>query len=830
MAKSAPGEPGRPAPRAVRPAERLELKPGQLVRRAVPEKLGFASTADVPPRDGTIGQDRALAALDMGIMTRAGGYNIFLVGRPGSGRRRAVLEHLRQIAGARPAPPDWVYVQNFANSDRPRLLQLSAGGARPFARQMEDLITAAGREIPRAFEGDAYQQRRQQALAGIESQRQATIEEARAFAFAHGFDLEPNPGGFVMIPIVGGKPIRMEEAQALPEAEREEIERRGSEVRDHAAGALRKLHELEREAAATIRDVDREVCLAALDPLFQPLQAQYAGSPELLAYLADLRADMPEHAGDFAAPPQEGPPGVDPAAHLDRYRVNVFVANEASDGAPVVHEANPTYYNLTGRVEYRGMFGFLSTDFRQVKAGALQRANGGFLVLEADSVLTAPFAWDALKRALKTGSVRIENLGEQLSAVPTASVQPEPMRLDLKVVVIASPAIHRLLLQVDDDLAELFKVKAELEPDVAWNRAHERRLAEFVSSVVSEHELRHFDAGAVGALLEYLARRSEDQRRLSTQVARLADTIVEASSLAGAAGRETVTAIDISEALRRRRERSNLVERRFDEAIADGTIVIRTRGRAAGQLNGLTVLDLGDYEFSRPVRITAQAGLGRGGVESIERAIELSGPIHSKGVLTLSGYLAATHAQERPLPVLATLTFEQSYSEVDGDSASSAELYALLSTLSGLPIDQGIAVTGAVNQQGEVEAVGAVSEKIEGFYRVCARAGLTGAQGVIIPRTNLRNLMLSDEVVAAVRAGRFHVWAVQRIDEGIEILTGAPAGTRGRAGRYPPGSVHGLVDQRLREFSEKLMRAAPAVPALDGQRAAAPAVVRAHPA
>lgn len=828
MATSPPRERSRTPDQGLKAAERLELKPEQLVRRADLMKLGFASTAQVPARSGTIGQDRALAALDMGIVTQATGYNVFLVGRAGSGRRRVVLDHLRRIAGARPAPPDRVYVQNFANPDRPRLLSLTAGGARAFAHEMDDLIAAAGREIPRAFEGDAYQQRRQQALAGVESRRQAVIEEARAFALTHGFDLEPNPGGFVMIPIVGGKPIRAEEAQALPEPEREDIEHRGVEVRDHAAGALRKLHELEREAVATIRDVDRQVCLAALDPLFQPLEEKYAESAEILAHLADVRADMPEHAGDFAAPPQEGPPGLEPTAHIDRYRVNVFVSNDSSGGAPVVHETNPTYYNLTGRVDYRGMFGFLSTDFRQVKAGALHRANGGFLVLEADGILTTPFAWEALKRALKTGSVRIENLGEQLSAVPTASVQPEPMPLDVKVVVIATPAVHRLLLELDDDMAKLFKVKAELEPDVAWNHAHEHRLAEFVSCVVSEHSLRPFDTGAVGALLEHLARRAEDQRRLSTQVGRLADTIIEASSLAAAAGRETVTAIDIAEALRRRRERSNLIERRFDEAIADGTIVIRTRGRAVGQLNGLTVLDLGDYQFSRPVRITAQAGLGRGGVESIERAIELSGPIHSKGVLTLSGYLAATHAQERPLPVLATLTFEQSYSEVEGDSASSAELYALLSTLSGVPIDQGIAVTGAVNQQGEVEAVGAVSEKIEGFYRVCVRAGITGTQGVIIPRANLRHLMLADEVVEAVRDGRFHVWAVDKVDEGIEILTGTPAGRRGRSGQYPSDSVHGLVDQRLGEFSEKLMRATPGG-SVNGRGSAAPAVVRAQP-
>jgi lon-related putative ATP-dependent protease len=804
----APVKPRLAVPRPPRPRRGVELAPEELRRRVDPASLGFSTTAEVEPLSGTIGQPRALEAIEYGLEVETAGFNLFLAGAPGSGRLSTVLDYLHAFSRERPRPDDWVYVHDFADPGRPTSIHLPAGRGGRLARDMQAFVAAARREIPRAFESEDYARRQREIVVAIGRRRDELAEDLRDFARAHGSALDITPAGVVTVPLRDGRPLTKEQFEVLPAEERERVTEASREIQARTAAFLHQLHQLEKETGDRVRELERDVALFATGRLFLELRERYAGEAKVLAYLDAVRDDVLGHVDDFGAEAEERPtlPGASPADRLSRYAVNVFVDNAETAGAPVVLERNPSYYNLIGRVEYRPAFGAAVTDFREIKPGALHRANGGFLVLEVEELVRHPFAWQALKRALRTREVRIENLAEELSPVPSATLRPEPVPLDVKVVLIGSPHVHHLLYALDEDFPELFKVKAEFAPDMPWSRRNERSYAAFVSRWVRESGLRHFDARAVARLIEHGARLRESQRRLSTRLIEISDLVSEASFCAGKAGHDVVQAADVEEAVARRDRRSDLVEERTRELIDERTLVIHTAGRRVGELNGLSVARVGDHAFGRPTRVTARVSAGRAGVASIEREVDLSGPIHSKGVLILSGYLAGTYGRDFPPALSATLTFEQSYDEVEGDSASSTELYVLLSALSGLPLDQGIAVTGSVNQHGEIQAVGGVTHKIEGFFATCrARGrGLTGTQGVIIPRSNVRDLMLADEVVEAVREGRFHVWAVGHVDEGLELLTGRRAGRRGSRGAYPPDSVHGLVEARLREFAERL--------------------------
>lgn len=799
------------------PAGALELEPGQLRRRLDPAELPFETTAEVEPLEGTIGQPRALAAIEFGLEIESSGYNLFVAGAPGSGRTGTVLDHLERVARERPQPDDWAYVYNFAEPDRPRAIRLAPGRGRELARDADEFLAGARREIPRAFESDDYQRRRGEIMADLGRRRDVLTEELQAFAGERGFAVEMTPAGIITIPLVDGKPLSGEAFARLPEQVRREIERRGEEVQAQVASVVGGLRTLEKEGAQRVRALDREVAHFAVGQLFHELRESYADNPEVLVYLDQVEEDLPEHLGDFraAAPEYETPAFLaglqrqEREEHLSRYRVNVLVGDRMTEGAPVVLERNPTYYNLLGRIDYRAAFGTMVTDFHQIKPGALHRASGGFLVLEALDVLRNPFAWNALKRALLTGQAQIESLGEQLSAFPTVTLRPEAVALDLKVILIGPLSLYHLLYALDEDFRELFRVKVDFAPEMDWNDEHVRDYAAFVSRRVRDDGLLHFDRSAVARLVEHGSRLRDDQRKLSSRLLEIAEVVTEASFWAGKAGHDVVLSADVDQAVARREYRSNRVEERVQELIADGTLMIDTQGERIGQVNGLSVLDLGDYAFGKPSRVTARVALGRAGVRSIEREIELSGPIHSKGVLILTGYLTGTYAQHWPLALAATITFEQAYEGVEGDSASSTELYALLSALAGLPLRQAIAVTGSVNQHGEVQAVGGVTTKIEGFYAACKAKGLSGDQGVLVPAANASHLMLSDEVVEAVRAGRFHIWTARTIDEGIELLTGLPAGVRGPDGAYPEGTVHRLVEERLRGYAERLRELGP---------------------
>ena len=789
----------------------LAVAPEQLRRRVDPAQLPL-TTADVPPLEGTIGQPRAVDAMAFGLEISSPGYNLFVAGPAGSGRESTIQDFLRRFAPTRPAPSDWVYVYNFAQPDEPNAIRLPQGRGRKFAADLDGFLQAAQRDIPRAFESEDYVRHRREALSELSQRREELFNQLQAFARDRSFAIETTPSGIVTVPISKGKPLSDEEFQRLPVQLQQELETRSNEIQERIVDTLRQGRQIQKEATERVRQLDRDVALFTVGPHLDDLREAYSDQPEVLTYFDQLQSDLPEHLDDFRGSEGEGEQqvflsrvlGLQREEHLARYQVNVFVDNDGFKGAPIIVERNPTYYNLIGRIDHRATLGAMVTDFRQIKPGALQRANGGFLVLHVLDVLGAPFAWEALKRSLINREVTIENLGEQYTALPTERLRPEPIPLDVKVILLGPPDVYYLLHQLDSGFQELFKVKADFAPDMDWNDEHLGNYSAFISRRVREEGLRHFDRSAMARVIEYGARLREDQRKLSSRLRDIADVVSEANYWAGKAGHDLVQAADVDQAIAKGKYRSNLIEERLQEMIDNGTIMIDTAGAREAQVNGVAVIDLGGYTFGKPSRITARVSPGRGSVQSIEREIKLSGPIHSKGFLILSGYLAGQYSQQYPLSISATITFEQSYDEVEGDSASSTELYALLSGLAGLPLSQGIAVTGSVNQHGEIQAVGGVTPKIEGFFSICKAKGLTGEQGIIIPATNVPNLMLDEEIIDAVRAGQFHIWAARTIDEGIELLTGHQAGQRGPDGQYPEGTIHRLVEDRLREYAERL--------------------------
>ncbi len=794
-------------------AARWRLPVERLSAPCRPAVFGFRSTAEVEPlTQGIIGQERAVRAMEFGLRARHQGYNIFLSGRSGTGRTTYALTRLRQAATAEPPPQDWCYVYNFKRPDQPTCLCFPAGRGSEFKRDMEELVEDIRTSVRRAFDSEEWDKRRAEIVERFERNIHRNWEALEEAAGRQGFAVQRTPTGIFTIPLARrGEPVTPEEFAALPEEEREALAAKSRELQDLVAETIRRVRNLEKEARAALRQLERETGLYAVGHLVGQLKEKYRELPPVLAYLDNVQQDIVDNLDLFRSEDGEEPPLPFPVRAVARdrflrYRVNLFVDNAASRGAPVVFETNPTYYNLFGKVEYRGEVGTLVTDFTLIKPGALHLANGGYLVLNAHELFANPFSWNALKRALKTGEIRIENVAEHLGLMATAGLKPEPMPLRVKVVIIGAPWVYHVLYHWDEDFRKLFKVRADFDVEMDRTPENMRLYASFVSGFCSREGIRHLDPEAMALVVEHSSRLAEDQEKLSTRFHDLTELIYEAASWAEAEGADLVGARHVRRAMEERTFRSNRIEEKIRELICQGTILVDTDGAVPGQVNGLAVLDLGDYVFGRPNRITARVHLGDKGIVNIERETEMSGPIHSKGVFTLSAYLAGKYAQDKPLALSASLTFEQLYDEIEGDSASSAELYALLSELSGLPVRQGIAVTGSVNQKGEIQPIGGVNEKVEGFYHVCRCKGLTGEQGVIIPVQNVRNLLLKEEVRQAVAEGRFHIWAVRTVDEGIEILTGVPAGERRPDGTYPPDSVNGLVDRRLREMAETMRR------------------------
>jgi lon-related putative ATP-dependent protease len=787
------------------------LKAEELRRSCDPAAFDFRTTDDLPDAPSLLGQERAIDAIRLSARIAHRGFNLFVIGPPGTGRRAAVENLLTEQAAERPVPPDWVYVNNFEAPHRPRALQLPPGTAQRLKLAMEALIDDLAVDIPAIFESEEYQTQRRAIEQEFGGRHETAFSEFVEHAKAQDVAVMRTPMGFGLAALRKGEVIKPEVYDRLPGKERDEIDAKIAKLQEELAEVLRAIPSLEREHRRRVEQLHAEMAERAVSVQIDEVLKAFSGIEVIEQFLADVREDMIANAELFLAARQEagaGPfPEVVAKVHkqppFDRYAVNVMVSHENGPdaGAPLEFEALPTLGNLTGRIEHESQMGALVTNFTLIKPGALHRANGGFLVLDARRLLTEPYAWDALKRCLEQRAISIISLAERLSLMSTTSLEPDPIDLDLRVVLIGDRLIHALLVMFDPDFGELFKVQADFSEEVERTPDAQALFARMIAGLARREKLKPLDASAIARLLDEAVRHAEDAERISLKIGALDDILREADYHAGETGRDIVSAGDIEKAVAEAERRASRLRERVQSMTERGTILIDTEGAAVGQINGLSVIDLGNYRFGRPSRITARVRVGSGEVVDIEREVELGGPLHSKGVLILSGYLSSHYALDVPMSLKASLVFEQSYGGVDGDSASSAELYALLSALSGVPLRQDFAVTGSVNQAGHVQAIGGVNEKVEGFFDLCAARGLTGSQGVLIPRSNVKNLMLRPGVVEAVREGKFHVMPVDTIDQGIGILTGMPSGERGPDGAFPKKSLNARVEARLREFA-----------------------------
>ena len=786
----------------------------KLVRPATDAAaLGFRTTAELEPLAGLIGQDRALGAIRFATGMDKRGYNLFVLGQPGLGRRTAVLNYLGEQAAARPAPDDWVYVNNFTTAHQPKALRLPAGTANRFRDGMAELVDDLRVAVPAAFQSDEYRERRRSLDAEYEDRHEKAFEALRERAEAQDIAILHTPMGFALAPVSDGKVIKPDVFNAMPQATRSEIEDRINVLQDELRDVLENIPAIEKEHRVKIRELNAATAGSVVDTSISSVAEKLADIAPVAGHLKEVREDIVAHAEIFLQRTEaemESPFPEVAAANLrdprfTRYLVNVMVANDQdgdSKGAPLVVEDHPTLANTVGRIEHQSQQGALVTNFTMIRPGALHRANGGFLVLDARKVLTELFTWDALKRALHSGKISIVNPAEQLSLVSTVSLEPEPIPLDVKVVLIGDRIIYYLLAALDPDFGKLFKVQADFNEELPRTGDNVALYGRLIASIVAREELMAFSAAAVARVIDEAVRLADDNERISLQVENIADLLREADYWARQAGRNTVPDKDVEKAVAEQIERANRIEKLSQEAITRGTVLVDTDGEKVGQVNGLSVIGLGSYSFGRPTRITARTRLGSGKVIDIERETKLGGPLHSKGVLILTGFLAATFSLDQPISLWASLVFEQSYGGVEGDSASSAELYALLSSLSGLPVRQSLAVTGSVNQHGEVQAIGGVNQKIEGFFDICRERGLSGRQGVLIPQSNVKHLMLRKDVVEGIRKKRFAVYPVRTIEQGIELLTGLAAGNRDADGNYPKESIFGRVEETLRRYAD----------------------------
>jgi lon-related putative ATP-dependent protease len=790
-----------------------ELQVEQLRRICDPEVFEFKSTAELSVLDNIIGQERAVRATSFGIDIESPGYHMFALGPTGTGKTSMIEELLDRKSEDQPVPDDWCYVNNFEDNDKPHALRLPAGKGCKFKEDLDRLVEDLSKEIPSAFETEDYEKEQEKIEAAFQEKRQAQFKELEKEAESREFTLLQTPRGLVIAPVIDGDVVTQDEFNKLEKETREKFEKRQSELQGKMRDTIRRIQDLQEEAKEEIRKLDQEVVGYAVEHLIEKMTEKYADLDAVVDFLQEVRTDLLKNVDAYKQakereeaqqqlPIPMGQMGGKP--NFDRYKVNLLVDNCETDGAPVVLESNPTYPNLLGRIEHQARFGALTTNFQMIKSGALHRANGGYLIVNARDILTKPMAWEGIKRALKDHEVRIESMYESLGAISTRSLDPEPIPLDIKVIVIGDPMVYYLLYSMDQDFQELFKVKVDFSVQMEWTEDALQQYARFIGTICKKEELLDFDPSGVAKIVEESARMVGHQKKLATKFGDIVDLIRQASYWAGVNGHKQVQGEDVRQAVEEQIYRSNQLEERLQEMIDEGIILIDTDEETIGQVNGLSVLPLGDYAFGKPSRITARTHVGKAGVVNIDRETELGGRIHNKGVMILTGYLGGKYAQNMPMAFSASLTFEQQYDEVDGDSASSAELYTLLSSLSGFPLRQNLAVTGSVNQRGQIQAIGGVNEKIEGFFKVCKMEGLTGEQGVMIPQSNVEHLMLRDEVIEAVKEGKFHIYPVSTIDEGIELLTGVQAGEQDEAGEYPEDTVNFAVQSRLKELAEKV--------------------------
>ena len=787
---------------------RKTLSPDQLRPYCDPAQFSFKSTAELEDLSEIIGQQRAIRALEFGMGMSAAGYNIFVLGPAGTGKTTAVRRFIEaDAAKARPAD-DWVYVYNFQEPGRPNAMRLPAGRGRVLRDDINGLLKELQRAIPEAFDSEEYIAQRDKILNALNEDQQKLFEQLTALVEKYSFSLIRLPNGFMLAPMVGGKPLTDQQFEQLTDEQKEKLLKLRAFLQEEVDKTLAVMRRRQQQARREMAELDERVARFTISHPIEEIKARYQDAEEVIQHLEAMTEDLVKNVDVFKSGEQPRPPAALPQAAtveglLRRYSINLLVDNSEAKGAPVIMESNPNFTNLVGRIEHQVVMGALVTDFTMIRPGALHRANGGYLVLDATALLQRPQAWDALKRALREKEIRIEEYAQALGLISTAVLEPEPIPLQVKVVLTGPPWLYYLLQFYDEDFDEQFKVQADFDERMPRDEANIEGYARFIATICRQENLPHFAADGVARVIDHSSRLVSDQEFLSTHFRDIADLITEAAYWSRQNGHDLVRAEDVQRAIDEKRHRANRIEQRVMEEIARGSILVSVTGERVGQVNGLSVIELGPSTFAKPTRITARAFMGRGGVIDIEREVKLGGPIHSKGVMILSAFLGARYAQEKPLSLHATLVFEQSYAGVEGDSASLAELCALVSSIAGIPLRQDLAITGSVNQHGDVQAIGGVNEKVEGFFAACKALGdLTGTQGVILPEANVKNLALREDVVQAVAEGRFHLYPVKTVDEALALLTGMEVGEPDEEGKYPPDSVNGRVTAALETMHE----------------------------
>ncbi|MCT4604764.1 MAG: AAA family ATPase [Marinisporobacter sp.] len=776
---------------------KYEISIEKLKNRCDISCFDFESTKDLYPLKGIIGQRRAAEALEFGLDIKKKGYNIFVSGQSGTGKNSYSLSITEKKAASKETPNDWLYVNNFTNKDRPIALHVEAGKGKHLKKDVENMIELLKKEIPRIFTSKDYENQKNILIQQYEKHTQETIDVLNEIGEKYGFLFDQTDKGLISMPLKDGRPMSEEEYKNLNTEEVDLLRKNSSELSLETIELFNQLRSLEEEYRNSKKALDEKMALDVVKFHINEIRKKFEDNECVIQYLKKIKEDIIEHIEKFK--PKKNEPTENPLAmfqmkstetFFDRYLVNLFIDHSEKSGAPIVNETNPNYYNLIGRIEYRNELGVMKTDFTQIKPGALHQANGGYLILQAKDLLASPFAWNGLKRALKTNQINIEGL-DKLGYLVTSTLKPEPIPLNIKVILIGDPYTYAMLHAYDDDFKKLFKIMADFDIEMNRNKENIYKMARFIATHCEKEGLLHFDKGAVGRIIEYSSRLADHQDKLSSRFNQVVEIVYEADRFAKMMGSLIVKVEHIEQAIKDKKYRNNKYEEKILEMFEEGSLLLDVEGEKIGEINGLAVTGNGEYSFGKPSKITVATFRGKSGIVNIEREVRKSGSIHDKGVLILNGYMGEKFAQERPLSLSASIVFEQLYSGVDGDSASSTELYALLSSLSKIPIKQYIAVTGSVNQRGQIQPIGGVNEKIEGFFKVCTIKGLTGKQGVMIPHQNVKNLMLSDEVIQAVKNEMFHIYAVKTVEEGIEVLTDKAS-----------KDVYELVSKKLEEFSE----------------------------
>ncbi len=785
----------------------------ELYQCCDPQIFPFESTDELPETYETIGQERALSAIDFGLNLDSKGFNIYILGESGTGKLTTIRTLLEKKAADEPVPQDWCYVYNFKDPDFPLAVSLKPGSAMTFHKDMEELIKILKVEIPKIFESKEYEKQKNVILEEFQKKQKELFSDLEEEATAKGFSIRKTVSGLLIVPVKkSGEPLTEEEYASLDEEKKSKIDEIGKVLQEKLNDIAREVREGEKKVKDILSKLEREAALTAVGQFMEEMKSKYKDQEKIVSYLNEVTEDILEHLDDFKMHEEQAPQlpfmkGQKAEPTFTRYTVNVLVNHKDSKGAPIVYESNPTYLNLFGRLEHRFQYGVAITDFSMIKSGSLHRANGGYLIVDALDLLRNIFSYEALKRAIRNREIKLEDIWEQYRLVSTSTLRPEALPLNVKVILLGNPHLYYLLYNLDEEYRELFKVKSDFNVRMPKNNETMQKYASFIASRCKQGGYHPFDKSGVAKIVEYGSRLAEHQGKLSSKFSEIADVITESNFWAKKAGSTLVKNEHVEKALQEKIYRTNRIEERLQELMMEGTLIVDSTGDKVGQVNGLAVLDMGDYRFGKPSRITARTYAGKSGVINIERETKMSGKIHEKAILIITHYIGSTYAQKKPISFSASITFEQLYDMVEGDSASCAELYVILSSLAGIPLKQNIALTGSMDQNGDVQPIGGVNEKIEGFFDLCKLRGLDGTQGVIIPKKNVHNLMIKKDVVDAVKDGTFTIYPIERVEEGLEILTGMPAGERREDGTYPEGTVHYLVLQRLteitRSFKEK---------------------------